>query len=103
MLTRVMVMYYKLRGSKKIQTQACINNDQTLPHVCLYYLENQRIREELCVRSNVSFVLLFTECVQYIFFVPITLLLRYKVTLVRNSIPTFRRIVISSSSRSGMS
>lgn len=50
MLTRVMVMYYKLRGSKKIQTQACINNDQTLPHVCLYYLENQRIREELCVR-----------------------------------------------------
>jgi hypothetical protein len=49
MLTCVMVVYYKLRVSKKIQTQAC-NKGQTLPQVCLYHLENQRIREELCVR-----------------------------------------------------
>jgi len=45
-----MVVCHKLRVSKKIQTQACINKGQTLPQVCLYYLENQRIREELCVR-----------------------------------------------------
>ena len=50
MLTRVMVVYYKLRVSKEIHTQAFINKGQTLPQVCLYYLENQRIREELCVR-----------------------------------------------------
>jgi hypothetical protein len=50
MLTYDMVVYYKLGVSKKIQNQACINKGQTLPQVCLYHLENQRIREELCVR-----------------------------------------------------
>ena len=38
-----MVVYNKLRVSKKAQTQAC-NKGQTLPQVCLRHLENQGIR-----------------------------------------------------------